>query len=144
MSRPGATSTCASPGPSRPMRRGRAGSPSGPPPPCPGSRPSRRGPPRDPAGAGPLALAAFGVWALAFGALYGGLSVGCAFGWDPGALRALLLGLFLAALAAGALAPRRAGGRRAALGRGAQLAAAAALGASLFAFLPATVLPPCG
>lgn len=89
-----------------------------------------------------LALAAFGVWALAFGLLYGGLSVGCAFGWDAGALRALLLGLFLAALAAGVLAARRA--RRGTLEPGARLAALAALGASLFTFLPATVLPPCG
>lgn len=91
-----------------------------------------------------VALAAFAIWALAFALLYGGLSFGCARGWGAGPLRALLLGLFLAALAAGAAVARRAQRRRERLGRGAVLAALAALGASLLTFLPVTILPVCG
>lgn len=87
-----------------------------------------------------LATAAFAVWALAFVALYGGLSVGCAFGWPAPALRAALLLGFAAALAAGWLVLRRAE----ACGPGARIAALAGLGASLFTFWPVAALPPCG
>ncbi|ALN74312.1 hypothetical protein [Aureimonas sp. AU20] len=48
-----------------------------------------------------LLLAGFVIWSSAFIALYAGLSVGCAFGWDQARfgpvslLRALLVGIWL-------------------------------------------------
>jgi hypothetical protein len=87
-----------------------------------------------------LAAAAFGVWALAFVLFYGGLSLGCAYGWTGPALRAALLGTFAATLVAGGLLLRQARP----LGRSARIAAAAALASSLLTFWPVATLSLCG
>lgn len=106
-----------------------------------------------------LSLAAgFGLWALAFVVLYGMLSVGCAFGWDSGSVvlglslqrlqLLLLLGIFLA-LHVVLLARLHAWQRRSGeapdrfLLSAAQLAAVAALAASLFTYFGITFLTAC-
>jgi hypothetical protein len=87
-----------------------------------------------------LASVAFGVWGLAFLLLYGGLSLGCAYGWSGLSLRLALIAMFGAALAAGALLLRYARLQ----GGPARIAATAALASSLFTFWPVATLPLCG
>lgn len=104
-------------------------------------------------GRGLLMLGAgFALWAAAFVALYGMLSVGCRFGWHEIGLaggisvqRAQLVGIFLAALAAGAaLAMRlRAPAGAPFLDRAAYLAALAALGSSVLSFAAVFALSAC-
>jgi len=105
-------------------------------------------------GAGLLRLGAgFAVWASAFVALYGMLSVGCRFGWEaiellPGLTlqRAQLVAILLVHLGAGvalaaAFRPGRAG--TSFLARTAFLAALAASGATAFAFAGVFALSAC-
>lgn len=101
-----------------------------------------------------LLVAGFTVWAVAFVALYGMLSVGCRFGWDDTALdmagglslqRLQLIAIFLVHLAAGAAVVMLLRRRR---GEGflyplAYFAAIAALGASVFSFAGVFFLSAC-
>ncbi|APF38551.1 hypothetical protein IMF23_07435 [Chelatococcus daeguensis] len=106
-----------------------------------------------------LSLAAgFGLWAVAFVALYAMLSIGCAFGWDRGSLvlglslqrlqLLLLLGIFLAlhvALVVG-LSARQQRSDTATdrfLHSAARLAAIAALAASMFTYCGTVLLTTC-
>lgn len=106
-----------------------------------------------------LALTAgFTLWAAAFVALYGGLSVGCEFGWERMELaagislqRAMLVVLFILSLAGGALVIRCAHSRlaraeapeRRFLERVGLLAGWAALVSSFVTFAPVFFLSTC-
>ena len=103
-------------------------------------------------------VAGFGIWSVAFVALYAGLSIGCALGWNAveigpiSLLRLLLISGFIVTLLALALIARRLW-RRARMGdqTGTALVpqvsawlAVAALVAGVFTYAPVVFLTACG